>query len=121
MLSKKNRISQKDFPAHTRQGFRVHSPLFSGTIYSKETDSASLIANEKKVRVSVVVSKKTAKNAVDRNYLRRITYEAMEPYLPRLTKRTLIVLYPKKETQIASFVDLKAEIEKALISAKCIL
>ncbi len=108
MLPKKNRISRKDFPAHSRQGFRVSSPLFSGTVYP----------NKEGVRVSVVVSKKTAKTAVARNYLRRIFYEAVSEYIKNFSISVLIVFYPKIDAQKTQFIVLKKEIEKALLQAK---
>ena len=105
MLSQKNRISRKDFPAFKRQGFRVFSELFSGTVYPTD---------DKKIRVSVVVSKKTAKLAVVRNHLRRVFYEAIKPYLESFTQGSLVVLYPKSGAVQVSFVVLKSEIEKEL-------
>ncbi len=110
MLSKKNRIARKDFPARNKQGFRVFSPLFSGTIYK----------NEGGVKVSVVVSKKTAKTAVARNYLRRIFYEAASESTKSFSEGALIVFYPKIEAQKAIFSVLKIEIEKTLRQAKLI-
>ncbi len=110
MLSKKNRIPRKEFPARNRQEFRVFSPLFTGTIYP----------NEDGVKVSVVVSKKTAKTAVARNYLRRIFYEAVSEYIKGFSKGVLIVFYPKTDAQKTPFSALKLEIEKALRQAKLI-
>ncbi len=110
MLSKKNRIPRKDFPVRNRQGFRVFSPLFSGTIYK----------NEGGVKVSVVVSKQTAKTAVVRNYLRRIFYEAVNKYIKGFSKGALIVFYPKIDAQKAHFSTLKLEIEKTLRQARLI-
>ncbi len=110
MLSKKNRITRKDFPSHNRQGFRIFSPLFSGTIYQ----------NKDGIKVSVVVSKKTAKTAVGRNYLRRIFYEAISSYIKDFSKASLVVFYPKIEAQKAKFSELKIEIEKTLRQAKVI-
>ncbi len=108
MLSKKNRIPRKDFPVRNRQGFRVFSPLFSGTICK----------NEGGIKVSVVVSKKTAKTAVERNYLRRIFYEAVSEHIKGFSKGALIVFYPKIDAQKATFLVLKNEIEKAFKQAK---
>ncbi len=110
MLPKKNRVSRKDFPVRNRQGFRVFSPLFSVTIYQSE-DS---------IKASVVVSKKIAKTAVDRNYLRRIFYEAVSEYIKGSSKKALIVFYPKVEAQKTPFSVLKTEVEKALRQAKLI-
>ncbi len=111
MLPRKNRISRKDFPTDSRQGFRVFSPLFSGAIHPS-TDG---------VRVSVVVSKKTAKTAVVRNSLRRRFYEALTPYIKNLSREVFIVFYPKIDAKKAPFSVLVQEIEKALKQAKLIM
>jgi ribonuclease P protein component len=109
MLPQKNRIPRKDFPTGPRQGSRVFSPLFSGVVHAQK---------ESGVRVSVVVSKKTAKTAVVRNRLRRQFYTAMTPHLQSFSQGALVVLYPKLEAKKAPFSLLKAEIEKALHGAK---
>jgi len=105
MLPKKNRIPRKDFPTDSRQGFRVFSPLFSAVFY-KTTKPES--------HISVVVSKKTAKNAVTRNSLRRRFYSVVAEYLTK--NPVMAVFYPKKEAIKADFKNLKSEIEKALRS-----
>lgn len=110
MLPRNKRIQKKDFPAPKRQGFRVHSPLFSMTVYK----------NDESTRVSVVVSKKTAKTAVVRNKIRRRMYEAMKPFMDRITKTSLIVIYPKKEVSTIRFNVLKKEIETTLSKGKFI-
>ncbi|MHB1117972.1 MAG: ribonuclease P protein component [Minisyncoccota bacterium] len=104
MLPKKNRIPRKDFPADRRQGFRVFSPLFSGVVYPSSYG----------VRVSVVVSKKTAKTAVVRNTMRRRMYAAITPFLKRFPRDVFVVLYPKAEVKQAPFSVLQKEIETAL-------
>ena len=109
MLPQKNRIARKDFPTGPRQGFRVFSPLFSGVVHPQKGGG---------VRVSVVVSKKTAKTAVVRNSLRRRFYAAMSPYLASFSQGALIVLYPKIEAKKASYSILKTEVETALRHAK---
>lgn len=114
MLPRKNRIPRKDFPGHKVQGFRVFSPLFSAVFY-RVSDTKVLNS-----RVSVVVSKKTAKTAVSRNTLRRRFYELLAPNLAGLVPATTIVIYPKKEAQKEQFSVLKSEVEKALKQAKLI-
>jgi len=104
MLPKKNRISKECFPPPQRQGLRVSSPLFSGVFYKNEGPS----------RITVVVSKKTAKTAVVRNRIRRRFYAAIEPLLKNLDRGYLMVFYPKKEVETAPFPVLKLEIEKTL-------
>jgi ribonuclease P protein component len=114
MLPQKNRISRKEFPSHKERGIRVFSPLFSGVFY-KIVDPRVLES-----RVSVVVSKKTAKTAVSRNFLRRRVYEVLAPHILNISSPTTIVIYPKKEAEKAQFSDLKSEVEKALRQAKLI-
>ncbi len=108
MLSKKNRISRKDFPSHRVQGFRVFNPFFTVVFYGSATNT----------RVSVVVSKKTAKTAVARNAMRRRFYELFGPFLNKIANPATVVCYPKIEAQKAQFSDLKTEVEKALRQAK---
>ena len=102
MLSQKNRISRKDFPSYKKQLSRFLSPLFSGTIY----------LNKENVQVSVVVSKKITKKAVERNKIRRRFYSAITPYIKKLHDIS-IVIYPKKVEE-PPFSVLKSEIEKML-------
>ncbi|OHA83994.1 MAG: hypothetical protein A2937_00560 [Candidatus Yonathbacteria bacterium RIFCSPLOWO2_01_FULL_47_33b] len=117
MLPQKNRIARKDFPAGPRQGIlnqqvrglAVKSNLFSGVIHPQKIGG---------VRVSVVVSKKTAKTAVVRNSLRRRFYTAITPYLPGFSQGALVIIYPKIEAKKAPFSLLKTEIETALRHAK---
>ena len=115
MIPKKNRISRHEFPSHKERGLRVFSPLFSGVFYK----NSDILVKES--RISVVVSKKTAKTAVVRNSLRRRFYDAFSPYLQALNSIRTIVLYPKKEAEKASFSTLKLEAEKALKQAKLII
>lgn len=110
MLPQKNRISRKDFPTGSRQGLRVFSPLFSGVVYPYTAG----------VRVSVVVSKKTAKTAVVRNNLRRRLYAAVTPFLKDMVYSALIVIYPKVEAKQAPFSVLQREVEAALRHAKLV-
>ncbi len=129
MLPKKNRISRKEFPSHKRQGFRVFSTFFSGTIYPTrggESPRALAVSNrtgqsEGVAKVSVVVSKKTAKTAVARNYLRRIFYEATSDCLDGFLVGAIVVFYPKIEAQKAPLSVLKEEIKKVLRQAKLVL
>lgn len=63
MLSKKNRLPRRDFWRVRKTGRKLFSPPW--LIYCSSSDF---------LRVSVVVSKKIAKKAVDRNRLRRLIY-----------------------------------------------
>ena len=112
MLPKKNRISRKDFPSHKAQGRRVFTPFFSAVFYRSKDAAES--------RVSVVVSKKTAKSAVSRNTLRRRFYDLLAPYVKVFSTPTTIVVYPKSDALKAQFSVLGQEMEKALKQARLI-
>ena len=122
MLPQKNRITRNNFPGHKVQGFpnqqiralgeKFFNPYFSG-VYYRISDK-----NVKESRVSVVVSKKTAKTAVSRNLLRRRFYEIFGVHINTLENIVTIVIYPKKEAEKAKFSVLKIEVEKALKQAK---
>lgn len=112
MLPKKNRVPRKDFPSSKIKGFRVFSPISSSVLYfAKETEGTES-------RVSVVVSKKTAKTAVARNMLRRRFYEAIRPFLGQIKHGVTVVIYPKKEAKVAKFSEIEVEVEKAFKQAK---
>ncbi|MEK7538715.1 MAG: ribonuclease P protein component [Patescibacteria group bacterium] len=107
MLSKKNRISRKDFPASNVRGFRVFSPLFSLVVYTKSEG----------VHIAVVTSKKISKSAVVRNTLRRRLYALLEPQIKNLRSATVVV-YPKQEALSSSPTVLRTELIKALQQSK---
>ncbi len=113
MLPKKNRIPRKDFPSYKAQGSRVFLPLFSAVFYKAGKETAES-------RVSVVVSKKTAKTAVSRNTLRRRFYDLLAPYLKGVTTPTTIVVYPKEDALKTQLTVLGKEVEKALKQARVI-
>lgn len=109
MVATQNRISRAQFPTYFTSGKRFHSEHFT-VVYTKATD----------FQVSVVVSKKVAKSAVDRNRLRRRAYGVVE----RLGKEStmsgvyIILLKPGalKVTRLAlqsELTALLAQIEKA--------
>lgn len=70
MVAKQARISRTDFPAILQSGKRFHSTHVSAVVVPTPTP-----------QVSVVVSKKVAKRAVDRNRLRRRVYGVAERFL----------------------------------------
>ena len=109
MLPKKNRITRKDFPAPPKQGFRVFSELFSGMVYPEKGQH---------IKVSIVVSKKTAKLAVMRNTLKRRFYAAIQPLLSNMDQGALVVLYPKKGSEKTLVSTIKEELVAALKKAK---
>ena len=110
MLARKNRISRKEFPSFKTKGTRFFSTIFSATVYLAPDNT----------QFSVVVSKKVAKRAVDRNQLRRQFYSAVEPHLKTITKKIKVVIYPKKEALVTTFSFLQSEVVIMLKTAKLI-
>ncbi len=104
MLARKNRISKSEFPSSKTKGIRFLSSSFSGVVYPTLSG----------VKVAVVVSKKTTPKAVDRNLLKRRFYAAFEVYIKKLTKPTLIVVYPKKESIKVKQADIGSELVESL-------
>ena len=103
MVASQNRISRAHFPTYFASGKRFHGEFFT-VVYTKSTD----------FRVSVVVSKKVAKNAVDRNRLHRRAYGVVE----RLNKEqslvgVYIILY-KSGALKAARVALQTQLEALL-------
>jgi ribonuclease P protein component len=84
MLSKKQRITRKEFDEVYRAGARIHSPALQ-----------CIVQTSAMFHGAVVVSKKIYKKAVDRNRLRRqiysILYQAKKGY-PTLNTKTLICI-----------------------------
>ncbi len=70
MVPTSARIARIDFPAILQSGKRFHTTNISAVVVSAATP-----------RVSVVVSKKVAKRAVDRNRLRRRVYGVAERFI----------------------------------------
>lgn len=69
---------------------------------------------------SVVVSKKVAKNATDRNHLKRQLYEIIEKHLKNTEKPYILMIFPKKPSTTLSFIDLEKEVKEVLIKSKVI-
>lgn len=101
-------MSKHEFPPSSRQGIRVFSALFSAVFYK----------NDREIKVSVVVSKKTAKTAVQRNLTRRRFYDGIREVLGDFTNPGSLVLYPKKESFVVKQAELVKEIKDALLKAK---
>jgi ribonuclease P protein component len=110
MLPKARRIPKADFLGILKQGKRLNSPHF--LLYMAQ--------NKDKIptRVSFSVSKKVAKNAVDRNTLRRRGYSAIKSFLNGV--KGGYFLYFSFKSKDVSFEQINKEI-KELLSASGVL
>jgi len=87
MLTKKQRLTTKEFKTLFEAGKKVHTPLYSVVYVPSSTFHAS-----------VVVSKKVARRAVDRNAMRRRVYSIVQNYTQN--KGTFIFLMKKKAFEV---------------------
>lgn len=111
MLPKNNRITRKEFPVASTQGFRVFSPFFTVVVYRNK---------ENTTKATIVVSKKISKSAVVRNKTKRVFYEVVQKFIPQITSPSLLVVYPKKEYFSTKFSVLVDEFRKNLSKSKII-
>lgn len=104
MIPFKNRFHGHNSLTYTyKNGQTIRSKLFS----------IKFCANPRKrfSRLAVVVSKKVAKKAVQRNFLRRRLYSLMRPYLNQLTKNyDLIIIVHSAELAEVNFSELETKI-----------
>jgi ribonuclease P protein component len=90
MISKKNKIQKHYFPK-VLKGKR-----FFGE-YGDFIISPSL--SEKVVHSGIIISKKYAKKAVTRNFIKRIYYRVFAQFLLQLPIKTIVFMYKKSFTQ----------------------
>ena len=123
MLSKQRRLPRKLFPTDLRQGQVVHTHHFSLRVVRANTvpEVRPLETRGRtsgKARVSVVVSKKVAKSAVDRHLVKRRVYEAVATF----EKTTPLpagayVFFAKKDAHARSFKEINEEVLMLLAQA----
>ncbi|MCX6735672.1 MAG: ribonuclease P protein component [Candidatus Parcubacteria bacterium] len=109
MFPKKNRITKTRFDELMKKGRVLHSPSFS-LRYSKGLNVLP--------RFAFVVSKKVAKNAVDRNLLRRRGFSILRDLgilkQENVWKGFFGTFFYKKEGKEMKIKELKKEIEEIL-------
>lgn len=101
MLSKKYRATTEDVIQAVKKGSTIHTPYFS-----------LRVSNQKEIppRFSVVVSKKVASRAVERNTIKRRIRHAINP--STFPARKTFIIYVKKEALSAGI----KQIQDALMS-----
>ena len=104
MLSKKNRISKKEFPHILNSGKKYNSVslmLYVALGSNKE---------KKQSRFSFSVSKKIEKMAVKRNKLRRQGYSIIDRHIKQIKGVNLFFFVFKKGSNYVTFNDLEKEV-----------
>lgn len=109
MLPSKSRLTFREVALVFEKGSRRTAPLFS-MIFLKPADRAAF---------GVTVSKKVAKNAVDRNKIRRRIYSTVSKIKNQCVNAHIVFL-PKKEILKTPFDILEKEIKNALTRATII-
>lgn len=109
MLPKKQRITK-----------RLFSESFS---HSKTQSNDNFTLKYKDIldfptKTSIVVSKKVAKNAVDRNSLKRKIYDITGKILKNSKKPYVLMVFPKKTTTILPILSLEESLIELLKKAK---
>ncbi|MEK7185327.1 MAG: ribonuclease P protein component [Patescibacteria group bacterium] len=107
MLSKSERLTKKQVEAVLASGRRHSSAYFFATVLAAPVESASIPT------FAIVVSKKTADTAVERNKLRRRTYSAIRQVKKIISARPngkvlpfYVVVVVKREAKPAKLPDL---------------
>ena len=104
MLSKKERLNRATFNRFFASGKRIQGTYIQ-LIYTKYPS----------LHASVVVSKKVAKKAVERNKIRRRIYAIVRTILQKERKKGVYICIVKPSAYTTSFQELKDDI-KALTS-----
>ncbi len=103
-MPRKKSLSRGDFIQSGRANFRrEHGTFFSVSF-------GVLASGAQGVKASCVVSKKIAKNASDRNVIKRRCRAAIHGLLPRFEKPIAMIFYAKKPAKDAPYKDISREI-----------
>lgn len=109
MLPKSKRISKEFIQPVLQKGVVYHSPHFLLRTVAAPAEA-----------YAVLVSKKVAAGAADRNRIRRRIYSFIRETLPRVTKTTHTIISAKPGAQTlsntATVLELKGLLEKAHLS-----
>lgn len=102
MLPKKNKLNSFFFKIFSRKGQVVHTPLFSLRLIKHKYNN---------FRASVIVSKKIARKATERNLLKRRFFSVISQNKDLFKKDTSYVFMLKKDSVDAEFQEIKKSIQ----------
>ena len=125
MLPRRKRISTPVFLklSQNTPSFKaktLHSPLLTVRIMKEMTspnESNKSSGEPWESRFAVIVSKKTAKTAPRRNYLRRKTYESLRPLVSHVAPLFYAFVYPKMGCEKASLKDMTSDLKELFQNA----
>ncbi len=105
MLPRARRVPTSFFTKNRERGRRGASSSFSYTYFSTSTTPS---------RFGVVLPKRVAHTAVERNKIKRRVYAILYKLLPTLPKNGILLIYPTKMALNISLEELVAEYRKEL-------
>lgn len=107
MLAKHQRVPRPEFAHAFARGERRHTPLFTVVVLAGEGNKAA-----------VVVSKKVAKKAHDRNRIRRRMYAVLAPFITKEANLGTVLILAKPAlaslTKAEFFTQVPREIAESL-------
>ena len=107
-MPKKYRLSRADWLRLPRPARRIHGGYFSLSVIPAPSLGGP--------RVALVVPKKVAKRAVDRNKIERRCREALRPLMEKVRKSVALIFHAKREAVEASYAEVVLDVEKLLKS-----
>ena len=107
MLPRTQRLTRAEFLATKHKKKLFHSPVFLVSVTYSET-----------LKGAVVVSKKVARGAVERNRIRRRMYAVLQDVLKMAQNNAHIVIVAKKGIETTSFDELHNELTHTLTEAQ---
>lgn len=113
MLPKKHRIKKSTFPTFVGKGRSFFVEILTMRAVSDGSQAPA--------RASVVVSKKVAKSAVQRNLIKRRVYAVLHTYMSTIKPGLSLVLYPKNTIIKTSFKTLKDQMQHLLTDSNVLL
>ena len=105
MLPKKERLSRTEFNQFFSMGKHIHSPSFQIVYVSRDS-----------LHASVVVSKKIARHAVQRNKIRRRIYDILRNYRSEKSLRGVFIFLVKPHILTIEYQVLKNEVRACIES-----
>ena len=105
-MPQRQRLKHRDFSSiNTAQGRRCYGTYFTLSVGVQRGAGPS-----EKAKFAVVVSKKIAARAVDRNRIRRLCKEVVRQESDTIRGPQTLILYAKKAARSASFKEIETDI-----------
>lgn len=108
MLHRSQRLYISQFNAVMEKGRVAHSSLFL----------VRYVGGQKDTRISAVAPKKTVKKAVDRNKIRRVTYQAIRSINNTVVPGTYAIVFSKPAILKLKPTEITSDLKNIFVKAK---